>query len=95
MSLSMNPSQHVHASMKLPAANKAGAEPLVKPTAATLLAQEEQIGIIVIEGVAHLTTRRTALLPPTLLLPKDVQIHVTLTVAVQLWDGKICAIQKR
>ena len=82
--------------MKLPAAAKAGAGLVHKPTtAASLLTQEEQIGIIVIEGVAHLTARRTAFVPPTLLLPKDIQIHVTLTVAVQLWDGKICAIQKR
>jgi len=88
-------SQHVHASMKAPARVPAGAETNVHRPTAPLLTEEEQIGIIIIEGVAHLSPRRTAFIPPTLLLPNEIQFHVTLTVAVQLWDGKICAFQQR
>ena len=53
------------------------------------------MGLVSVDGIAHLRPRRSVLLLPTLLLPEDIPVHVTLTVAVQLKDGKICALQKK
>ena len=53
------------------------------------------MGLVAVDGIAHLRPRRSILLLPTLLLPEDIPIHVTITVAVQLKDGKICAVQQR
>ena len=56
---------------------------------------EDKVGLVSVDGIAHLRPRRSILLLPTLLLPEDIPIHVTITVAVQLKDGKICAVQQR
>ena len=56
---------------------------------------EDKVGLVSVDGIAHLRPRRSVLLLPTLLLPEDIPVHVTLTVAVQLKDGKICALQKK
>ena len=58
-------------------------------------ASMDKVGLVAVDGIAHVRPRRSVLLLPTLLLPEDIPIHVTFILAVQLKDGKVCAVQQR